>query len=76
MYYTVDWKAAQASVQLLAELEPEIAVTGHGLALSGPTLRASLHELAQNFESVAVPTNGRYVRHPARVRDGNAYDSK
>ena len=73
MYYTVDWAAAKASVRLLAELEPEIAVTGHGLALSGPALRASLHELARDFDDIAVPTKGRYVKHPATVRKGNAY---
>ena len=49
MYYTIDWTAAEQSVQRLAELEPEIAVTGHGLALSGSDLRASLLALALNF---------------------------
>ncbi|HEY0420959.1 MAG TPA: MBL fold metallo-hydrolase, partial [Acetobacteraceae bacterium] len=32
MYFTHDWDAARASVQRLAALEPEIAVTGHGQA--------------------------------------------
>lgn len=66
MYYTPDWIAARTSVQQLAALEPELAVTGHGPAMRGPGMRAALHALADRFEDVAVPKQGRYV--PAALR--------
>lgn len=73
MYYTPDWQKARASVEALAALEPELAVTGHGPALRGEKLRSALHALARDFESVAVPKHGRYVEAPARAEDGTAY---
>jgi glyoxylase-like metal-dependent hydrolase (beta-lactamase superfamily II) len=73
MYYTQDWDEARASVQRLAQLEPELVITGHGLAMHGPEMRAALHQLAINFDSVAVPKDGRYVRHPAGIESGAAY---
>ena len=65
MYYTQDWDAARASVQRLAELKPEVAATGHGRPLRGRVMRESLELLAANFEALAVPRDGRYVRAPA-----------
>ena len=73
MYFTPDWQSAKASVESLAALEPEIAVTGHGRAMRGAAMRAALHALAQNFDRVAVPDHGKYVLHPARAEDGTAY---
>jgi len=73
MYFTPDWEKAGASVRRLAELEPEVAVTGHGPAVQGADLRAALHTLARDFDSIAVPQHGRYVGHPAREEDGSAY---
>jgi glyoxylase-like metal-dependent hydrolase (beta-lactamase superfamily II) len=73
MYYTPDWDAARDSVRRLAELEPERVITGHGPAMQGPAMRAALHRLAQDFDSVAVPRGGRYVGHPAGPGDGRAY---
>jgi glyoxylase-like metal-dependent hydrolase (beta-lactamase superfamily II) len=64
-YYTIDWGAARASVQALAELEPEVAATGHGRPLRGEPMRAGLRMLARDFTSLAVPEDGRYVRAPA-----------
>ena len=64
-YFTMDWSAARRSVERLAELEPEIAATGHGLPLRGPAMRAGLDELARRFGSIAVPRHGRYIRAPA-----------
>lgn len=64
-YYTIDWKAARRSVQALAELEPEVAATGHGSPVSGASLRSALHELARDFDRLAVPEHGRYTREPA-----------
>ncbi|HWL70211.1 MAG TPA: MBL fold metallo-hydrolase [Geminicoccus sp.] len=73
MYYTVEWDKAASSVRRLAALEPELVVTGHGHAMQGPEMRAALHELAERFDSVAVPAEGRYLREPARAEDGSAY---
>ncbi len=66
-YYTPDWGAAEGSVKVLAALEPETVVSGHGPALRGPELRADLHRLADDFQTLAVPDKGRYVGTPARV---------
>jgi glyoxylase-like metal-dependent hydrolase (beta-lactamase superfamily II) len=55
MYYTPDWQAAEASVQKLAALRPELAVTGHGQAMRGEAMRTALDRLAQDFRSIAVP---------------------
>lgn len=60
-YFTPDWTSARASVQRLAALEPELVVTGHGLAMRGPEVRAALHLLARDFDRIAVPEHGRYV---------------
>jgi glyoxylase-like metal-dependent hydrolase (beta-lactamase superfamily II) len=65
MYYTPDWESARESVRRLAALEPELVVTGHGRALHGPEMRRALHKLAEEFDSVAVPAQGRYVGQPA-----------
>jgi len=64
MYYTPDWNAAGASVARLAKLEPEAVITGHGPPLHGPAMRSALHELAERFDVVAVPAEGRYVTRP------------
>ena len=61
MYFTPDWALARASVEMLAALEPEIVVTGHGPAMQGPEMRAALHTLAEDFNSIAVPAHGKYV---------------
>jgi glyoxylase-like metal-dependent hydrolase (beta-lactamase superfamily II) len=64
-YYTIDWPASRRSVQALAVLEPELAATGHGPPISGPSLREALHELAADYDHLAVPEHGRYTREPA-----------
>jgi glyoxylase-like metal-dependent hydrolase (beta-lactamase superfamily II) len=66
-YYTIDWRAAESSVDELAELEPSVVVTGHGVAMRGARLERQLRELAANFADRAVPSRGRYVRQPART---------
>jgi glyoxylase-like metal-dependent hydrolase (beta-lactamase superfamily II) len=66
MYYTPDWPSAHASVVKLAELEPNLVVTGHGPAMQGDQVIAALRLLARDFNDIAVPRHGRYVeRRPA-----------
>ncbi|MDB5045326.1 MAG: fold metallo-hydrolase [Deinococcus sp.] len=62
-YYTPDWDQARTSVQRLAALEPALAVTGHGDPVGGHELRDELRRLAQNFDEVARPVQGRYATH-------------
>jgi hypothetical protein len=69
MYYTVEWDKEAESMARLAELEPEVVVTGRGLPMPGPEMRTAFHRLAR----IAVPQDGRYVRKPARAEDGSAY---
>lgn len=72
-YYTQNWEQAEDSVKRLAALEAEIVVTGHGPALQGAEMRASLHALADDFSRVAVPESGKYVAKPASAANGTAY---
>ena len=72
-YFTIEWDKAGASVRALAELEPELVVTGHGRAMQGNEMRTALHKLARDFTAVAIPKQGLYVEHPARAEDGTAY---
>ncbi|WP_439620480.1 MBL fold metallo-hydrolase [Gemmata sp.] len=69
-YFTTDWDAARASVRALAELDPEVAATGHGVPMHGGELRSQLNRLARDFDRLAVPAGGRYVGHPARADAG------
>jgi glyoxylase-like metal-dependent hydrolase (beta-lactamase superfamily II) len=64
-YFTMDWRAAESSVDELADLEPTVAVTGHGVAMRGEQLQRELHDLSLNFRERAVPRRGRYVSQPA-----------
>jgi glyoxylase-like metal-dependent hydrolase (beta-lactamase superfamily II) len=68
MYYTTDWDNARASVERLAELRPEIIITGHGPPMRGPAMREALETLAREFDLVAIPKQGRYVDAPKRPR--------
>jgi hypothetical protein len=72
-YYTQDWEASRMSVESLAALEPELVISGHGPAMQGPEMRAALHLLARDFERIAVPDDGKYVRDPALVGTIDAY---
>lgn len=74
MYFTQNFDQAKHSVDALAALEPEIAVSGHGRAMQGQELRDALHGLSRDFYSVAVPKDGKYVKHPTQAEDGSAYD--
>ncbi len=63
-YFTTDWPEAEISVQRLADLEPELAATGHGRPLRGAAMRRELHALATDFDRRAVPAHGRSVGRP------------
>ncbi len=72
-YLTIDWNAARTSVQALAALEPEVAITGHGRPLQGQVLRQGLAALVGAWAEVAAPEEGRYASEPAVASDGSAY---
>lgn len=61
MYFTPDWASAKESVRTLADLNPTLAVTGHGPAIHGKELSDGLQELVLRFDEIAVPDQGRYV---------------
>jgi len=62
MYYTADWDSARESVRKLAALEPEYVVTGHGRPMQGNQMRAALRLLAHDFDRIAMPDQGHYVK--------------
>jgi len=64
-YFTTDWRLAADSVRRLALLHPKTAFSGHGVPMINPRLAHDLRWLTENFEQVAVPADGRYVRQPA-----------
>lgn len=64
-YFTPDWGAAARSVKLLAALEPNVVVTGHGKAMYGDEVRKQLHKLAREFWQKGIPASGRYVKEAA-----------
>jgi glyoxylase-like metal-dependent hydrolase (beta-lactamase superfamily II) len=72
-YYTVEWDKAGQSVNRLARLQPECVVTGHGEAVRGAPMRHALARLAREFDHLAVPSRGRFLRRPARAEDRSAY---
>ncbi|MBD0352782.1 MAG: MBL fold metallo-hydrolase [Flavisolibacter sp.] len=65
-YFTPDWGAAARSVRALADLEPNVIVTGHGQAMYGDEARKALNKLAREFWQRGIPAQGRYVKEPAR----------
>lgn len=60
-YLTTDWQAAKESVEKVAALQPEVAVTGHGHPVSGEELKEGLNKLVEEFDEVAVPDYGRFT---------------
>ncbi|MDM5197651.1 MBL fold metallo-hydrolase [Fictibacillus enclensis] len=60
-YLTTDWDAAYESVRKLNDLNPHLAVTGHGLPMAGQLLGTSLKRLADRLYDLAVPAHGKYV---------------
>ncbi|RSD21181.1 MBL fold metallo-hydrolase [Mesobacillus subterraneus] len=60
-YLTPDWKSSKESVIKLEALKPSVAITGHGLPMSGELLSESLEKLVQEFDTIAIPDYGKYV---------------
>ncbi len=60
-YFTTDWQAAEKSVQKLADLQPYLAITGHGEPMFGEMLKSNLKLLTDKFSEIAVPEHGRFV---------------
>jgi glyoxylase-like metal-dependent hydrolase (beta-lactamase superfamily II) len=60
-YLTTDWEAAFESVKKLEALQPSVAITGHGIPMTGELLADSLKRLVGNFDEIAVPDYGKYV---------------
>jgi len=60
--FTTDWQAARRSVELLAELEPNIVAAGHGKPIKDADTARQLKDFARNFQP---PRKGRYVNSPA-----------
>ncbi|MDR6820106.1 glyoxylase-like metal-dependent hydrolase (beta-lactamase superfamily II) [Neorhizobium sp. 2083] len=65
-YLTPDWDEAEQSVVLLAGLEPDLVISGHGRPVKGEHMRSRLHELARNFRAVAVPEGRSFEIDPAK----------
>ena len=68
-YFTNNWIAAEASIRMLADMEPSIVATGHGKPLKGMFIKWALHDLADHFKEKVVPKQGRYAREPALTDD-------
>ena len=62
VYLTTDWHAAWNSVKRLFALNPDLLVPGHGTAMEGKELSDGLKALAEDFEEVAIPDHGKFVR--------------
>lgn len=60
-YFTTDWNAAYESVKKVEALKPQVAITGHGLPMSGEELTKNLHYLVEHFAEIGRPDSGRYV---------------
>lgn len=60
-YLTTDWQLAKKSVEKLAALHPQVAVTGHGLPMEGEELEQGLTKLVNEFDTIAVPDYGKFV---------------
>lgn len=73
-YFTPNWLAAAMSVKKLRDLKPDVAGSGHGPAMNGEELTMGLGNLVDNFQTLAIPKQGRYIREPAKMnRKGVQY---
>lgn len=58
-YFTHDWEDAEKSVQTLAELKPNLLLTGHGLPMKGEDLSEGFEKLTADFYDIAIPKHKR-----------------
>ncbi|AQG79126.1 MBL fold metallo-hydrolase [Spirosoma montaniterrae] len=73
-YFTCDWEAARQSVERLATLNPLAVGTGHGVSVRGYELQIKLNHLAEHFDEQSIPSEGRYVKQPARTDETGIVD--
>lgn len=59
---TLDWEAAQRSIEEIASLDPAAIGAGHGLPVAGHEVAEVVRRLAATF---TPPAHGRYVAAPA-----------
>lgn len=69
-FVVYDWAAAGKSVRELSGLQPQTIASGHGPVLQGEDLPEKLNKLADNFQRLSVPNQGRYKDRPAVVGSG------
>jgi glyoxylase-like metal-dependent hydrolase (beta-lactamase superfamily II) len=62
VYLTTDWASAYESVQRLSALNPQTVIPGHGTAMEGEALQEGLKKLIRNWDEVAVPGHGKWVK--------------
>jgi glyoxylase-like metal-dependent hydrolase (beta-lactamase superfamily II) len=62
VYLTTDWASAYESVQRLSALNPQTVIPGHGTAMEGEALQEGLTKLIRNWDEVAVPSHGKWVK--------------
>jgi glyoxylase-like metal-dependent hydrolase (beta-lactamase superfamily II) len=62
VYLTTDWQAAYESVRRLEALQPQLVIPGHGTYMQGDELTQGLHRLVLEFDKLAVPDHGKFVR--------------
>lgn len=68
--YICNWKQAEASVRLLAMLQPTLILCGHGSPLGGRVVAQQLGAFAASYP---VPERGRYVGTGAHFDEGGAF---
>ncbi len=68
--YICNWSQARNSVRLLAMLQPETLLCGHGPVLHGRAVAQQLGAFAANYP---VPSEGRYVETGARYDDTGTF---
>lgn len=61
-YLTTDWETAKKSVKIIADLRPSLAILSHGLPMKDDELVRHLEMLVNNFDNIAVPEQGRFVK--------------
>lgn len=61
-YLTTDWQEAWKSVKKLEDLKPALAITGHGQAMEGKELEQGLSRLVKEFEDLAIPDYGKFIK--------------